>query len=72
MVTRKDIGRRVAFPADFPPDSDVQGVLREVMKDWEDPAASPANRVKKPIAFIGPLEGGGREWMVPLNQVKLS
>jgi hypothetical protein len=66
MVSSDDIGRVV---------EDHQGrigVLREVMRDWEDPAAIKEDRVKRHVAFIGRKYGGGREWIVDIDQVTLT
>ncbi|WP_242581084.1 hypothetical protein [Streptomyces sp. MST-110588] len=38
------------------------GILREVIRDWEDPAELPNERKKQTVAFVRP-EGGGVEWM---------
>lgn len=46
------------------------GVLRDVIPDYSDPAEPPGKRRKRPIAFLWP-EGGGKEWLVPLEQVQL-
>lgn len=57
MVDQKDIGKPVQ-------DMDGRvGILRAIIKDWEDPAQMPSERVKVPTAFVQP-PGGGREWMV--------
>ncbi|MER7463615.1 hypothetical protein [Streptomyces sp. NPDC097981] len=45
------------------------GILRDVIPDYEDPAAMPGERRKRPTAFLRP-ESGGREWLVPPNTVK--
>jgi hypothetical protein len=66
MVSSDDIGRVV---------EDRQGrvgVLRDVMKDWEDPAVLKENRAKRHVAFIGRKYGGGREWIVDIDQVTLT
>lgn len=58
MVGPKDIGHRVADSAGR------LGILRDVIRDYEDPADPPGDRRKRPTAFIWP-EGGGREWTAP-------
>ncbi len=58
MITRADIGKRVEDAAGR------VGILRDVIPDYEDPAALPWERRKRPMAFLSP-EGGGREWLVP-------
>lgn len=63
MVTAKDIGQRVEDGAGR------VGILRDVLPDYEDPAAPPGERRKCPTAFLCP-EGGGREWLVPRDSVK--
>lgn len=58
MVSSKDVGRRVGD------DAGRVGILRDVIRDYEDPADLPGERRKLPTAFVWP-EGGGREWPVP-------
>lgn len=57
MVTAKDIGERVQDSAGR------VGILRDVIKDWEDPSKLPCERREVPTAFVQP-EGGGREWLL--------
>lgn len=58
MVGPKDVGHRVE-------DSGGRtGILRDVIRDYEDPADPPGERRKRPTAFVWP-EGGGCEWSVP-------
>lgn len=60
MVTRSDIGKRVT-------DGHRTGVLKDVIKDWEDPGKIRSEAFKVTTAFVRP-EGGGREWMArPAN-----
>ncbi len=61
-VTAEDIGKRVRDA------SGRAGVLRDVIRDYEDPAEPPGERRKRPVAFLWP-EGGGKEWLVPPQQV---
>lgn len=63
MVTRGDIGGPVRDRAGR------TGVLRDLIPDYEDPAESPGRRRRRPMAFVGP-EGGGREWLVPPDEVE--
>ncbi|QNE74862.1 hypothetical protein F0344_09770 [Streptomyces finlayi] len=63
MVTSEDIGHRVEDGAGR------IGILRDVIRDYEDPSDPPGERRKRPTAFVWP-EGGGREWTVPLDGVK--
>ncbi len=63
MITAADIGQRVTDAAGR------VGILRDVIKDFEDPAESPGERRKQTVAFIWP-ERGGREWMAPPASVK--
>jgi hypothetical protein len=63
MVTSADIGQHVEDRAGR------VGVLRDVILDYEDPAQLPSERQKRPTAFLRP-EGGGREWLVPPDNVK--
>ncbi|GGT05428.1 hypothetical protein [Streptomyces cinerochromogenes] len=44
------------------------GILAEIIKDWEDPAATPAERIKVTQAFVRP-QGGGREWQARPSRV---
>ncbi|MEU2548390.1 hypothetical protein ABZ618_23610 [Streptomyces roseolus] len=44
------------------------GVLRDVIRDYEDPAVMPTERRPRHVAFLAP-ENGGREWLAPLNTV---
>lgn len=57
MITPEDVGRRVQDSAGR------VGILRDVIADYEDPAALPGERRKQPTAFLRP-ERGGREWLV--------
>lgn len=63
MITSRDVGKLVEDSAGR------VGILRDVIKDYEDPAALPWERRKRPTAFIWP-ECGGREWLVPPDKVK--
>ncbi|MFC0596821.1 hypothetical protein [Streptomyces palmae] len=63
MVTRKDIGQRVED------EFGRVGILRDVIKDWEDPAALPWERRRQTVAFIG-HERSGCEWVVPSEEVQ--
>ncbi|MGA5407249.1 hypothetical protein ACPCSC_08290 [Streptomyces lavendulocolor] len=63
MITVKDVGKLVEDSAGR------VGILRDLIKDYEDPADLPSERRKKPTAFIAP-EHGGREWLVSPNSVK--
>lgn len=63
MITQANIGQRVEDAAGR------MGILRDVIPDYEDPAAMPGERRKRPTAFLRP-ESGGREWLVPPNTVK--
>ncbi|MER5357827.1 hypothetical protein [Streptomyces sp. NPDC002785] len=63
MVTRADIGKPVKD------DAGRIGILRAVIRDYEDPADLPGARRKSPAAFLWP-EGGGREWLVPPDSVQ--
>ncbi|GGW18670.1 hypothetical protein GCM10018980_58560 [Streptomyces capoamus] len=54
-VTRDHIGKTVT-------DGQRSGVLTDIMKEWEDPAEKPGERVKRTVAFVRP-SGGGREWL---------
>ena len=58
MVTPNHIGRLVRDSLGR------EGILRAVMKDWENPAVLPPERKKQDVAFLGPVKGGGKEWMV--------
>ncbi|MGW6562313.1 hypothetical protein [Streptomyces hydrogenans] len=40
------------------------GVLRDVIRDYEDPAVMPSERRPRRTAFLAP-ENGGREWTAP-------
>ncbi|RSS34459.1 hypothetical protein EF906_29560 [Streptomyces sp. WAC08241] len=62
MITPADVGRRVDDG------TGRVGVLREVMRDYEDPAEPPLRRRKRAVAFLRP-EDGGKEWIVPLEDV---
>ncbi|MFV0134682.1 hypothetical protein ACLGIH_15830 [Streptomyces sp. HMX87] len=62
MITSSDVGKRVKDSAGR------VGILRDVIKDYEDPADPPNERRKRNTAFIWP-ENGGREWLVPPSQV---
>lgn len=64
MITQKDVGKRVRDSAGR------VGILRAVLRDWEDPADLPGERRKRPVAFLWP-EGGGREWTVPPSAVQV-
>ncbi|QWQ42294.1 hypothetical protein KME66_15705 [Streptomyces sp. YPW6] len=57
MITSEDVGKLVEDSAGR------VGILRDVIRDYEDPAVLPSERRKKPTAFIWP-ESGGREWLV--------
>ncbi|MFE6912220.1 hypothetical protein [Streptomyces erythrochromogenes] len=63
MITEQDIGHRVedAFGR--------VGILRDLDPEWEDPAAPPHARYKRPTAFLWP-EQGGREWHADPRTVK--
>ncbi|MEU9762856.1 hypothetical protein AB0D98_24615 [Streptomyces sp. NPDC047987] len=63
MVTRADLGKRVTDEAGR------VGILRDVIKDYEDPSDLPAERRKRAVAFLRP-EGGGREGLVSPGAVK--
>lgn len=63
MVTVKDIGRLVEDG------SGRVGILRDVMRDYEDPAEPPNERRKRPTAFLWP-ESGGAEWLAPPDTVR--
>ncbi|MFH9726858.1 hypothetical protein ACH4M4_28405 [Streptomyces sp. NPDC017254] len=58
VVTRADIGKSVKDGAGR------VGTLRDVIRDYEDPAVLPGRRRKSPTAFLRP-KGGGRERLVP-------
>nr|WP_233518570.1 hypothetical protein [Streptomyces corynorhini] len=58
-----DIGRRVEDAAGR------VGVLRALIRDYEDPADMPGARRKRPTAFLWPEEGG-REWLVSPHDVR--
>lgn len=62
MITRAYIGQRVVD------DAGRIGVLRDVIRDYEDPSDLPGKRRKRPTAFLRP-EGGGTEWLVPPGKV---
>ncbi|MCX5392717.1 hypothetical protein [Streptomyces sp. NBC_00094] len=62
MVVRADIGKPVRDHAGR------VGILRDVIRDYEDPADMPGERRRRPTAFVWP-EGGGREWLVPPDTV---
>jgi hypothetical protein len=62
MITSEDVGKRVEDSAGR------VGILRDVIKDFEDPADPPTERCKRPTAFLRP-EGGGAEWLVPPDTV---
>lgn len=62
-VTADDIGKRVRDA------SGRVGILRDVIRDYEDPGKPPGERLKRPVAFLRP-EGGGREWLAPPQQVR--
>lgn len=47
------------------------GVLQEVIKDWEDPAALPGERPKITTAFVR-SSGGGREWCAQPSRLSLA
>ncbi|MFF2600676.1 hypothetical protein ACFVVB_16505 [Streptomyces californicus] len=61
-VTAEDIGMRVQDA------SGRIGILRDVMRDCEDPGELPGERQKHSVAFLWP-EGGGRERLAPSQQV---
>ncbi|NEA09808.1 hypothetical protein G3I27_16720 [Streptomyces sp. SID10692] len=61
-VTAEDIGKRVQDA------SGRIGILRDVMRDCEDPGELPGERHKRSVAFLWP-EGGGRERLAPSQQV---
>jgi hypothetical protein len=58
MIAEEDVGQRAKDGAGR------VGILRDVIKDYEDPAEFPGGRQKRHAAFLSP-EGGGREWIVP-------
>lgn len=60
-VTRDHIGRLVT-------NGISTGVLQEIIKDWEDPAAAPGERLKQTVAFVRP-SAGGREWLAAPSQL---
>ncbi|MEV4338775.1 hypothetical protein [Streptomyces sp. NPDC049590] len=60
-VTRDHIGKPVT-------DGQRVGILAEIIKDWEDPAQPPGERIKVAAAFVRP-KGGGREWMARPSQL---
>lgn len=62
MITSRDVGKLVEDSAGR------VGILRDVIKDYEDPAVLPSERRKKPTAFIWP-ESGGRERLVDPKEV---
>ncbi|WP_405619365.1 hypothetical protein OG292_31685 [Streptomyces sp. NBC_01511] len=64
MITEKDVGQRVEDGAGR------VGILRDVIKDYEDPAELPGERQKRHAAFLSP-EGGGLEWIVSPASVAL-
>ena len=64
MITQKDVGQRVRDG------SGRVGILRDVIKDYEDPTELPGERKKRNLAFLSP-EGGGREWTAPPSSVAL-
>ncbi|BAU83403.1 hypothetical protein SLA_2476 [Streptomyces laurentii] len=62
VITAKDIGNLV---------QDAHGrvgILRDVVRDFEDPAVMPSERRPQSMAFLIP-ENGGREWLAPPNTV---
>ncbi|MEU4272266.1 hypothetical protein [Streptomyces sp. NPDC026092] len=63
VIGPDDIGRRVEDSAGR------GGILRDVIRDYEDPAELPGERRKRPMAFLWP-EHGGREWLVPPDHVR--
>ncbi|WP_329065260.1 hypothetical protein [Streptomyces sp. NBC_01429] len=63
MITAEDIGCQVEDP------EGRVGILRAVIRDYEDPAEAPGERCKRPTAFIR-AEGGGTEWLVPPEHVR--
>lgn len=63
MVTAEDIGKRVQDAAGR------VGIPCDVIKDYEDLAFLPGERPKRAIAFLRP-ERGGREWLVPPEDVE--
>lgn len=63
MIGPDDIGRRVEDG------TGRVGILRDVIRDYEDPAELPSERRKRPTAFLWP-EHGGREWLVPPDHVR--
>ncbi|MFE6692064.1 hypothetical protein ACFVFQ_37050 [Streptomyces sp. NPDC057743] len=63
MITVNDVGMRVEDT------TGRIGILRDVISNFEDPAAPPSERRKQHVAFIRP-ERGGREWLVSPDQVQ--
>ncbi len=63
VVTRKDIGERVED------DRGRVGVLKEVIRDWENPASPAWERKKTPTAFVRD-ERTGLEWLAPPARVQ--
>ncbi|MFF9498313.1 hypothetical protein [Streptomyces sp. NPDC014656] len=57
MITKKDVGKLVQDA------HGRTGILRDVIPDYEDPAAMPFERRPQRMAFLIP-ENGGREWLV--------
>ncbi|MFJ8955592.1 hypothetical protein ACIRO1_36425 [Streptomyces sp. NPDC102381] len=61
MITKAHEGKKV---------TDGYGrvwILREVVKDWEDPASLPSERQKRTVAFVAPEGGGVETIMSPMN-----
>ncbi len=63
MIGRKDIGKHVADAAGR------VGILRDVIKDYADPAQLPWERKERPTAFLQ-KDHGGTEWLVPVADVR--
>ncbi|WP_189944867.1 hypothetical protein [Streptomyces roseolus] len=63
VIGPDDIGRRVEDGAGR------VGILRDVIRDYEDPAELPRERRQRAMAFLRP-ERGGREWLVPPDHVR--
>ena len=62
VITKKDVGQLV---------QDAHGrvgILRDVIRDYEDPAVMRSERRPQRMAFLAP-ENGGREWLAPPNTV---
>ena len=63
VITAKDIGKRVQD------DRGRVGILRDLIRDYEDPSEyPPAERRQRATAFVWP-EGGGREWLLSPESV---